>query len=77
MYSVKPRNTSTVGPDKSNVVGTQDNKFRIEFMNMLEVFKAEMNNPLNLWKHKEAVGCSEENCSRLAGRNRINKENRK
>lgn len=47
MSPVKPGNTGTVGPEKSNIVATHDNKFRIEVINMLEVFKAEMNNPLN------------------------------
>jgi hypothetical protein len=43
MSPLKPNNTTTVGPDKCNMAEEQDKDIKIAFMNILEVFRKEIN----------------------------------
>ena len=43
MSPLEARNSATVGPKKCNIAEAQDKNFKIAIMNMLVVFKEEMN----------------------------------
>lgn len=46
MSSLEPSNPITVGPENCNADETQDTDLKMAFMNLIEVFKKEINKPL-------------------------------